>query len=230
MAYGTVNVSGNSSDDIDELKTSVDEINTAVGSTNDTGGSTSAGSIFAKLNKVISDIATHMGRWTSTRAGYIDTINTNASNAKTYAQNSQNYTVTNNTANKTGVLSQKLSYLINLLENGTYGLSALKSNGMRAVKSVQKGTLQLSGSPETITTYESGDGYSFTKYFYKDINISPVDVTKSVIFFKSRENYTCRLINSTTLRIYLESENSNNVTSKTIYYYHRTTWQVVEFY
>lgn len=205
----------------------VTQVNQKVGSTADSGGSSTAGSVFAKLNKVISDITTHMGRWTSTRAGYIDTINTNSTNAK-------NYTVTNNNANKTGVLSQKLSYLINLLENGTYGLSALKSNGMRAVKSVQKGTLQLSGSPEIITTYESGDGYSDMKYFYKDITISPVDVTKSVVFFNSpsnaRESYTCRLVNSTTLRIYLESENSNSVTSKTVYYYYRTTWQVVEFY
>ena len=102
------------------------------------------------------------------------------------------------------------------------------------VKSVQKGTLQLSGSPEVITTYESGDGYAPVKYFYKDITISPVDVTKSVVFFNSPTNaseiYTCRLVNSTTLRIYLDSENSNSVTSKTVYYYYRTTWQVVEFY
>ena len=110
----------------------------------------------------------------------------------------------------------------------------LKGGSISVVKSVQKGTLQLSGSPEIITTYESGDGYSDMKYFYKDITISPVDVTKSVVFFNSpsnaRESYTCRLVNSTTLRIYLEAENSDSITSKTVYYYYRTTWQVVEFY
>ena len=110
----------------------------------------------------------------------------------------------------------------------------LKGGSISVVKSIQKGTLQLSGSPEIITTYESGDGYSYIKYFYKDITISPVDVTKSVVFFNSpsnaRESYTCRLVNSTTLRIYLEAENSDSVTSKTVYYYYRTTWQVVEFY
>ena len=36
-------------------------------------------------------------------------------------------TTTNNTASKTGILSQKLSYIISLLENTTYGLSALKN-------------------------------------------------------------------------------------------------------
>lgn len=110
----------------------------------------------------------------------------------------------------------------------------LKGGSISVVKSIQKGTLQLSGSPEIITTYESGDGYSSMKYFYKDITISPVDVTKSVVFFNcppnARESYTCRLVNSTTLRIYLDSDNSNDVTSKTMYYYYRTTWQVVEFY
>ena len=110
----------------------------------------------------------------------------------------------------------------------------LKGGSISVVKSVQKGTLQLSGSPEIITTYESGDGNSYIKYFYKDITISPVDVTKSVVFFNSpsnaRESYTCRLVNSTTLRIYLDSDTSDSVTSKTVYYYYRTTWQVVEFY
>lgn len=98
----------------------VTQINQKVGSTADSDGSSTAGSVFAKLNKVISDMASHTGWWTSTRAGYIDTINTNATNTK-------NYTVTNNTANKTGILSQKLTYLISLLENAAYGLSALRN-------------------------------------------------------------------------------------------------------
>lgn len=65
-----------------------------------------------------------------------DNINTNVNTTKTYAQNSQNYTATNNTGSKTGILSQKLTYLISLLENSTYGLSAIKN--------------KLSGSPSTI--------------------------------------------------------------------------------
>lgn len=151
MAYGTVNVSGNSSDDIEKLKTSLNEINNAFGSTSDTGGSTSAGSIFAKLNKVISDIATHMGRWTSTRAGYIDTINTNASNARTYAQNSQNYTATNNTGSKTGILSQKLTYLISLLENGTYGLSVIKNQTNKLNKTAKSQIIKVgTGGTQTV--------------------------------------------------------------------------------
>ena len=51
-------------------QTSVDGIDTKIGVTNNTGGTASAGSIFAKLNKLLTD-------WTTTRAGYIDNINTN---------------------------------------------------------------------------------------------------------------------------------------------------------
>ena len=55
-----------------------------VGATGDTGGSTTAGTVMAKLNALLTS-------WTSTRAGYVDNI--------------RSYTVTNNTENKTGVLS-----------------------------------------------------------------------------------------------------------------------------
>lgn len=78
-----------------------------LGATGDTSGSTSAGTIMAKLNALLTS-------WTSTRAGYLDNI--------------RSYTITNNTASKTGVLSAKLAYIISLLENATYGLSAIKSN------------------------------------------------------------------------------------------------------
>lgn len=100
----------------DNAKTSADTAasNTSViGATGNTGGSATAGTVMGKLNKLITDLTTHMGRWTNTRAGYIDNI--------------RSYTVTNNTASKTGVLSAKLAYVISLLENSSYGLSKLKN-------------------------------------------------------------------------------------------------------
>lgn len=106
-------------------KDTLDSVNTKVGTTSDTGGTASAGSLMAKLNKIITDITTFVGNWTSTRAGYIDNI--------------RSYTITNNTASKTGVLSAKLAYIISLLENTTYGLSALKtatSSGGSVIKSI----------------------------------------------------------------------------------------------
>lgn len=51
----------------------------------------------------------------------LGTINTNASNASSYASSAKSNTATNNTASKTGILSQKLSYLIAQNENhGSY--------------------------------------------------------------------------------------------------------------
>lgn len=98
----------------DNAKASADAAasNTSViGATGNTGGSATAGTVMGKLNKLITDLTTHIGVWTSTRASYVDNI--------------RSYTVTNNTASKTGVLSQKLAYAIDLLENSLYGLAAI---------------------------------------------------------------------------------------------------------
>lgn len=83
----------------------VAKVTALLGATGDTGGSATAGSIMAKLNAIF----------------------TNASNAAGYANSAKANTTTNNTASKTGILSQKLAYAIGLLENTTYGLSALKT-------------------------------------------------------------------------------------------------------
>ena len=76
-------------------------------------------------------------RLTSTRAGYLDylangTYGLNAiKNAINTVDNNvdsiKTYTTTNNTASKTGILSQKSAYIINMLENTTYGLNAIKT-------------------------------------------------------------------------------------------------------
>lgn len=75
-------------------------ISTLIGSANATGGSAAEGTVMGKLNALLSS-------WTSTRAGYVDNI--------------CDYTVTNNTASSTGILSQKLSYLISQREASLTG-------------------------------------------------------------------------------------------------------------
>lgn len=209
--------------------TDVSSLNTLIGQANNTGGSATAGSVFAKLNKLISDVTTHMGRWTATRAGYIDTINTNAASAKTAATNAQNYTVTNNTASKTGILSQKESYTHSLLENTTYGLSALNSkliNGVSVVKSVQRGIVNTSNNPAEVT-------------------ITPVDRTKSILLVDHGTTITYNLLycdrdsgNSYSSSYYAPSGIfiDNSTLQFSITYIHSSTkltncvWQVIEFY
>ena len=77
------------------------ELDSTIGSTRDTGGSSTAGTVMGKLNALLAS-------WTSARAGYIDTINTNASN-----MNSR-------------LTSTRAGYL-DYLANTTYGLSAIKT-------------------------------------------------------------------------------------------------------
>lgn len=67
MAKGYVNVKNVNQSDIDDIDLTLDNIKALIGQTGNTGGSASAGTIMAKLNKLLTD-------WTSTRAGYIDKL------------------------------------------------------------------------------------------------------------------------------------------------------------
>lgn len=113
---------------IEEVNENVENVRSVLGSARDTGGSDTAGGVFAKLNKIISDLATHMGRWTNTRAGYIDTINTNVSSL-----NSR-------------LTSTRAGYLDKL--NSGVPVSTLSG---KIVKSVQRGVINTSGDTKTAT-------------------------------------------------------------------------------
>lgn len=56
-------------------QTSINTVTTSIGATNNTGGTATAGSIFAKLNKLLTD-------WTTSRAEKIDTIATDVGTVK----------------------------------------------------------------------------------------------------------------------------------------------------
>ncbi len=197
-----VNSVGEKTDNVNGL---VETVNNKTGNTNDTDGSETEGTIFAKLNKIIKDIAEHIGVWTSTRAESIDNI--------------ESYTATNNTASKTGVLSQKDSYMISLLENGTYGLNAIKTaaSSSGVVKSIQY--LQI--HQVNVTTTDSA-----TNQNYKDYTITAVDMNKTFInglggaLGDGGRGASGKFINNTTLRVYGTSGS----------YIQYVTMQLVEFY
>lgn len=204
-----INNSGSATGTLSQKLTHI--ISSLIGSTSATGGSATTGTIMSKLNALLAS-------WTSTRAGYLDNI--------------RSYTITNNTASKTGVLSQKESYTHSLLENSTYGLNAIYNklvNNNSVIKSIQRGYII------TPTTNHLEDN---TSIYYVDITISSVKPEKSIIIldyigplieeetsstFEPRGNWG-DIINSTTLRIY-----TNNG-----YYDERrridSGWQVIEFY
>lgn len=103
-----------------------------------------------------------------------DTISSNVNNIKTY-------TATNNTSSKTGTLSQKMAYIIALLENSTYGLSEIKSASV--IKSIQSGVISWKNS-----------WYEDYEYVYKKqqtITISSVNMNKTILLNLGSYNYAC---------------------------------------
>lgn len=122
-----------------------------------------------------------------------------------------------------------------LLENSGYGLEAIKSALGGGIKSVQRGIYRdslwaNSGNP-------SDDGLGF----YVDVNISSVNMEKSIVITQSpkfriypkSENYLrhqacCRLVNSNTLRLYQSGIDYTNAGGCTVFCFEHS-WQVIEF-
>lgn len=104
-------------------KETLDSLNSKVGTTNNTGGSATAGTIFGKLNAIISSIASHVAAWTAARATKVDNLDTTVSSRQSEANALSRYnqlntnTGVNNTASATGTLSQKLSHIINTVSS-----------------------------------------------------------------------------------------------------------------
>ena len=215
-----------------EIISKITGIDSKIGTTTDTGGTSSAGGIFAKLNKLLTD-------WTTTRASRIDdiytatTTNNTASTTGTLSQklssaiNTLSSILTNTnastTSSSTGTLSQKLNYIRILIgtgsDNGTttlFGLlKGLSSKGI--VKSVQRG----------VTTNTS-------------ITISTVNPQKClVILNNSFLSHALNRSSDYSSYVYgsiVKSLTENNLTITKNYYEHSSdsykevSWQVIEFY
>lgn len=68
---------------VDFIHTNTEGLSGKIGQINDSGGSEAAGSVFAKLNKIIGDIAAHVKQWTAERAVKLDQLDTINENAQT---------------------------------------------------------------------------------------------------------------------------------------------------
>lgn len=105
---------------LDTVNTNTADTRAKVGATGDTGGSATAGSIFAKINAIISHLLTN---WTAARAAKVDNMDAAVSTRQSEANAASRYntlnanTGVNNTPSATGTLSQKLSHIINLFTN-----------------------------------------------------------------------------------------------------------------
>ena len=141
----------------------------------------------------------------TTAATQSTNANSNAAAAKAAAEAAKNNTATNNTASATGILSQKLSHVINLASDGV-------------IKSIQTGLISDDAAKSTDSQF--GDTG------YNDYTITPVNIGKTVVLGSASSSgspFCARLINSTTLRVYPTYYIGGNP------YIRKVAWQLIEF-
>lgn len=102
-------------------KPTLDEVNSKIGETSNSGGTAGAGTLFAKINAIFTNLDYHVRNWTMVRAAKVDNLDSTVSSRQSEANAASRYntlnsnTAVNNTASATGTLSQKLSHIINLI-------------------------------------------------------------------------------------------------------------------
>lgn len=101
-------------------KQTLDDIKAKVGSTNDTGGSATSGSIFAKINSLISTFASHVAGWTAARAAKMDNLDVKVSTMQTEEMAATRYTA--------------------LFNKASEAVTAANNSGV-SIKSVQRGVM-----------------------------------------------------------------------------------------
>ena len=149
-------------------KETQDAIKNSIGAATDSGGTSSVGSIFAKLNNVITNLTAHIMQWTADRAAKIDTIDTNSATASTKATEAANYgseiktqVAVNNTPSKTGTLSQKATQIINDLATVK---TAVEKGGKVLVS--KRTTLRINSAGKYTLVNVSGSGEFYNCRIY----------------------------------------------------------------
>ena len=144
---------------IDEITSKINEMNTSlttkidnlIGATGNTGGSTTAGTVMAKLNKVITDTTTIL---TNTNT------NNTASTSGTLSQkvsSAISNTAATTTENSSGTLSAKLTYLINRRDR--FYLAG--STNLKTITTNLTSSATTKNSTNTSTAYSGYTGYVY---------------------------------------------------------------------
>lgn len=148
-------------------KQTLDDMSAKVGSTNNTGGTTSAGTIFGKLNAIISSIASFVANWTAARAAKVDNLDATVSSRQSESNAESRYnqlntnTGVNNTASATGTLSQKLSHIINLFSTNKQKVLVSKSVNISIATAGTHTLINVTGAGQFDLSYMTGMGDSY---------------------------------------------------------------------
>lgn len=148
---------------LDTVNRNLSDVHSRVGTTTDGGGNASSGTIFAKLNAIITSIAAHVANWTAARAANLDAAvssRQSESNAASRYNTLNSNTGVNNTASATGTLSQKLSHIINLFASNTAKHKSTRLLTVAVPRNTTTTVLNLSGSGELICFYYAPDSSS----------------------------------------------------------------------
>ena len=177
---------------------------------------TVADNIYAKVDTEIATINTTVNNIYGKVDTELQTVDDNVDTIKTYVDSIFRNTDIKTSSSKTGTLSQKDTYIIELLENSNYGLSALKtalSGGSSVIKSVQRGTASITlkqNTSEGATT----------------VSISSVNTSKAVVLYGGctvGETAYLELSSSTSVAVKVRRETWSNEQIAVIPY------QVIEF-
>lgn len=179
----TVNIDIAKESSVQAVKTDTEEIKTAAGSTGDSGGTASGGSVFAKLNKIISDLATHMGRWTSTRAAKLDAIGSTADTGGSETAGTVMGKL-NNIINSTNV--EYKTFVNGEITGGTY------NSEETAIQITGKGIIQFVGSNTNSSTMRvniDGQGWSDSFPMYNAITLQLIFNESIAFYHTGGQNY-----------------------------------------
>ena len=178
-------------------KQTLDDVHSKVGSTTNTGGTASAGTIFGKLNAIISSIASHVANWTAARAAKVDNLDAKVSSRQSEADAASRYnqlntnTGINNTASATGTLSQKLSHIINLFSTNKQKHLASKTVSVNVSTTGTHTLLNITGPGQFFVAYVNymGDNYApitfeidGVPYTYRDYANSSYYIAQTIRF------------------------------------------------
>ena len=206
-----MNLINNSLIPLNEIMSQNDaDLKAIIGNASNTGGTATAGTIMAKLNAIITNVASVI-----------------------------NYVKTNNAANASGTLSQKLSYLENQVSTLQTNLSSqgvAQTNLSDEIAALQtslnnKSTGGFTVQRGEIEIYFSDSMYeSDNKCYHKYITIDPINVNRSFLLVNRLEDrvacshntdgylgYGYRIVNSTTIDIFSDLSDA----------YSHFTWQVI---
>ena len=146
-------------------KQTLDDVYAKVGATNNTGGSASAGTIFGKLNAIITSLSSLVSSWTASRASNLDaSVSSRQSEANAVSRYNALNTNTgvNNTASATGTLSQKLSHIINLFSTQKQKYLSSKTVSVTVNTTGTHTLLNITGAGEFYMAFVNymGDNYA----------------------------------------------------------------------